>query len=474
MAKYDNNLVVIGAGSAGLIASLIGGTIRAKTTLVERDKMGGDCLHTGCVPSKTLIASARLAHQMRHAGDFGIKATMPEIDFGKIMARVHDVIRQIQPKDSVERYSGLGVDCVAGDARLVDPHTVEVDGKRLTTRSIVLAMGAAPFVPPIPGLTPEHTLTSDNLWQLTELPESLLVVGGGPIGIELAQAFHRLGSKVTVVEMAPRILPLEDEDAASFLHEVLVAEDLDLRVGTRLLSFEGKEALVECNGEQSRIPFSHVLMAVGRRARTNDQNLEANGVELNPNGTVVVDSKLQTTRAGIYACGDIVGPYQFTHMASHQAWFAAVNALVRPFWSFDVDYSVVPWATFTDPEIARVGMSEAEATEKGIDVEVTRYPLEDADRFLAEGVSHGFIKLVNEAGGGKLLGACIVGHHAGDLISEYISAMKSGGGLPAINSTIHVYPTHMEAAKDASSRWRKANAPEHLLNLAENFLRFLR
>jgi pyruvate/2-oxoglutarate dehydrogenase complex dihydrolipoamide dehydrogenase (E3) component len=486
MAKYDYNLIVIGGGSAGLIAALIGATVNARVVLVEREKMGGDCLNTGCVPSKSLLRAAKAAHEMRTADRFGIRGVSPEVDFAAVMARVQSVIATIEPKDSVERYTGLGVDCVTGDAVLEDGHHVRVataDGeRRLSGRAIVLATGAAPFVPPIPGLREIDPLTSDTVWSLQAQPRRLLVMGGGPIGCELAQAFARLGSEVTLIDMADRLLPREDPETSELLAARFESEGIDVRLGHKAVRIEGQEdrggvlsALVD-NGsgeEEVSLAFDEILVAVGRAAR-GGAGLEEAGVARNPDGTIKVDAHLRTSLPSVYACGDAAGPYQFTHMASHQAWYAAVNGLVGRFRKFKVNYSVVPWATYTDPEVARVGLSEADAEAQGIPVEVVRYGLDDLDRALTEGDTEGWVKVLVKPGTDKILGAQIVGGEAGELIGEFVLAMTHGLGLKKIMGTIHIYPTRMEAVKFSASTWRRTHAPEGLLRLAGRVLNLLR
>lgn len=476
MSRYDNNLIVLGAGSGGLISALIAATVRAEVTLIERNKMGGDCLNTGCVPSKALIKSAKVAHTLRTAHEYGMSNVEPEVDFAKVMQRVQGAIDTIAPKDSVERYTELGVNCIMGEAKLEDAHNVSVNGTTLSTKSIVLATGASPFVPPIPGLREIPHLTSDNLWSLTELPPRLLVMGGGPIGCELAQAFSRLGSKVTLIDMAPRLLPREDEDVSNFVLERFRAEGMDVRLDCKAVGFEpglAKVELPDIDGAQD-LAFDQVLVAVGRSAHSSDLGLESLGVERNRNGTLVVDDYLRTTVGNIYGCGDVVGPYQFTHMAAHQAWFASVNALFGQFWKFKVDYSVVPWTTYIDPEVARVGLSEQDAAEQGIAVDVTRYGLDDLDRAIVDGTASGWVKVLTKPGSDKILGACIVGPSAGELIGEMVSAMTHGLGLKKIMGTVHIYPTYFEANKFAASAWRKERAPEKLLDMVGKLQRWLR
>jgi len=477
--RYDNNLTVIGGGSAGLIAAYIAATVRARVTLVERARMGGDCLNTGCVPSKTLIQSARVAHTLRTAGSYGMKPVTPEVDFAAVMARVKAAIAAIEPKDSVSRYQSMGVDCVAGEARILDRHHVAVGDQVISTRSLIVATGAAPLIPPIPGLAEAQPLTSDNLWDLDALPARLLVLGAGPIGCELAQSFARLGSQVTLMDMTDRILPREDPDVSEHLVRVFRREGIDVRLGCKAERCNplagGSGTLVAASaGGRVEIPFDRVLVAVGRRPETGNLGLEALGIEFGPSGTLAVDEHMRTAVPGIYACGDVVGPYQFTHMAAHQAWYAAVNALFGRFWKFRVDYRVVPWATYTDPEVARVGLSRAEAEERGIPFEVTTYSLDDLDRAVADGRTEGWVAVLTVPGKDQVLGATIVGSQAGELITEFILAMTHGLGLKQLMSTIHIYPTRSEAAKLTAGAWRRAHAPEALLSWVGRFLNLLR
>lgn len=479
---FDTNMVVIGAGSAGLVSSYIAAAVKAKVTLVEKHKMGGDCLNTGCVPSKALIRAARAVKEISKANELGIQVAEPTIDFAAVMERVRQVVRDIEPHDSVERYSSLGVDCVLGEATIVSPWEVKVDGKSIYTQNIVIASGARPFVPPIPGLDQVDYLTSDNLWDLNELPKKLLVLGGGPIGCELAQAFNRLGSEVTIVDMMSRVLPREDEDVSAFVQQRFVNEGINVLVGHKTIGFEQREgnnasllnvALLEEVGASEEknveVGFDQVLVAVGRRANTIGLGLESLGIELNPNGTVTVDEYLRSRYPNIYACGDVAGPYQFTHTAAHQAWYVAVNALFGRFKKFKVDYTVVPWATFTDPEVAHVGLSEADAIAKDIPYEITKYGIDDLDRAIADNTAEGFVKVLTVPGKDKILGATIVGYHAGDLLTEFVTAMKQGLGLKKILGTIHTYPTISEANKFVAGNWSKAHAPQGILNWVEKY-----
>ena len=474
--RFDRNIVVIGGGSAGLVTAYIGAAVKARVTLVERHRLGGDCLNTGCVPSKALIRSARLLSHMARSKEFGIESARADFDFAAVMERVQGVIRTIAPHDSAERYTGLGVDVVHGSARIVSPWEVEIacdDGgrQRLTTRSIVIATGARPFVPPIPGIEEVGFLTSDNVWDVRELPRRLVVLGGGPIGCELTQALARFGARVTQVEMAPRILIREDPEISEMVARRFRAEGIAVLVNHRAARFvleNGEKILIADNqGQDVRIPFDAVLVAVGRAANLTGFGLEELGI---PTGrTVDTNEFLQTSYPNIYAAGDVAGPFQFTHAAAHQAWYAAVNALFDPLRKFKADYSVIPWATFVEPEVARVGLNELEAREKGIPCEVTTYGIDDLDRAIADGEAHGLIKVLTVPGKDRILGVTIVGEHAGDLIAEYVLAMKQGIGLNRILGTIHIYPTLAEANKYVAGNWKKAHAPERLLAWVECF-----
>lgn len=476
--RFDNNLIVIGAGSAGLVTSLIAATVRAKVTLIERHKMGGDCLNTGCVPSKALIRSAGVAQIARRAEEFGLAPMVVEVNFPRVMQRVQDVIRTIEPHDSVERFTSLGVNCVQGDARILSPWEVQVNGEVLTARNIVIASGTRPRVPDIPGLTTLDYLTSDTVWDIRELPERLLVLGAGPIGCELAQAFARLGSSVTLVTHADRILPREDPEAADSLHAEFRRQHIKVQLNFEPLFFSEEEsgqcAVFNTARGQQKLNFDRVLLAVGRSANVEGLGLEDLGIAVSPSGTIAVDEYLRTAIPTIAACGDVAGPFLFTHMASHQAWYAAVNALFGRFRRFKVDYTVVPWATFTDPEVARVGLNEDQARTQNIACEVTRYELKDLDRAIADGEARGFIKVLTEPGRDRILGATIVGHHASELINEFVLAMKHGLGLGKILGTIHIYPTLGEGNKFVAGEWRKARKPEGLLRWVERYHRWNR
>jgi pyruvate/2-oxoglutarate dehydrogenase complex dihydrolipoamide dehydrogenase (E3) component/uncharacterized membrane protein YdjX (TVP38/TMEM64 family) len=475
--RFDRNLVVIGAGSAGLVTAYIAAAVKAKVTLIEKHKMGGDCLNTGCVPSKALLRAAKFISHVQRAHEFGIRTASATFDFAEVMARVRRVIKAVEPHDSVERYTGLGVECIAGEATITTPWSVTVataSGTRtLTSRAIVIAAGARPFVPPIPGIERVGYYTSENIWNLQVLPRRLLVLGGGPIGSELTQCFARFGSQVTQVEMLPRILMREDPEVSDRLMQRFRAEGINVLVNHKARQFilEGgvKALICEHQGNEVRVPFDELLCAVGRVANTRGYGLEELGIPLAQTGTIETDEYLQTLYPNIFACGDVAGPYQFTHTAAHQAWYASVNALFGDFKKFKADYAVIPWATFTDPEVARVGLNETEAREKGIACEVSVFDLAELDRAIADEEAHGLIKVLTVPGADKILGCTIIGEHAGELIAEYVAAMRHGFGLNKILGTIHVYPTLSEANKYAAGVWKRDHAPRRLLAWAERF-----
>jgi len=490
--SFDNNLVVIGAGSAGLVSAYIAATVKAKVTLIEKHKMGGDCLNTGCVPSKALLHVAELAHNARNASSAGVHVGEVSVDFKQVMQQVKSVIKDIEPHDSVERYTKLGVDVEQGDARIVSPWEVEVtsnvegksETKRITTRSIIIATGAKPLVPNFEGLDKVDYVTSDTLWELEELPKRLLVLGGGPIGCELSQAFQRLGSQVTQVEMAERLMGPEDADTVELLTRRLTAEGIDIRLNHKALRFEqhnGESVLIaehtvnNQNVDQSKdveIPFDKVLIALGRQPNISGFGLEELGVQTNK--TVSTNELLQTNFPNIYACGDVAGPYQLTHVASHQAWYASVNALFDPFKTFRADYSVIPWVTYTSPQVANVGLTEQQAKKADKPYEVTEYDIGELDRAIADDSAYGRVKVLTKPGKDELLGVNIVGPQAGELLAEYVLAMKHGIGLNKILGTIHSYPTLAEANKYVAGEWKRANAPQKLLTWVEKFHRWRR
>ncbi|MFI8621872.1 MAG: FAD-dependent oxidoreductase [Marinomonas sp.] len=478
--SFDRNLIVIGGGAGGLVSAYIAAAVKSKVTLIEAHKMGGDCLNYGCIPSKAIIKSAKIAQQMRHAEHYGLENVEPTFSFKKVMARVHDVISKVEPHDSVERYTELGVDVVQGYAKIIDPWTVEIqlnDGgtQRLTARSIILATGARPFVPPLPGLDDVGYYTSDTLWgefaKFDEPPKRLVVLGGGPIGSELAQSFARLGSNVTQVERSDRIMVREDEEVSALVQESMESDGVTILTSHNAIRCEKegdiKRLIVEKDGIESVIEFDALLCAVGRQARLEGYGLENLGVETNR--TIVTNDYLETLFPNIFAVGDVAGPYQFTHVAAHQAWFAAVNALFGTFKKFRADYRVIPWATFVDPEVARVGLSEQDAKEQGIEYEMVRYGLDDLDRAIAESATKGFVKVLTVPGKDKILGVTIVGEHSGELLAEFVLAMKHGLGLNKILGTIHTYPTWAESNKYAAGEWKRAHTPERILKWIEKY-----
>jgi len=482
-ARFDRNLIVIGGGAGGLVSAYIASAVKAKVTLIEGYKMGGDCLNYGCVPSKALIRSAKAAKQLREAHHMGLRNVAGEVDFGAVMRRIQSVIQAIEPHDSVERYTALGVEVLQGHARITSPWTVEVrhaDGglQVLTTRSIVIAAGATPVIPALPGLDQVACLTSDTVWELTARPRRLLVLGGGPIGCELAQSFVRLGSAVTQVERAPRLLMREDPEVSEQVAASLAADGVRLLTGSLALRVEqrgDRKCLIVSRGQaEEAIEFDELLCAVGRSPRVTGYGLEDLGIPLTERKSIETNAYLQTLYTNIYAVGDVAGPYPFTHTAAHEAWYAAVNALFGHIRKFKADYSVIPWATFTDPEVARVGLSENEAREQGIPFEVTRYGIDDLDRAIADGTAHGFVKVLTVPGRDRILGVTIVGEHAGDLLAEYVLAMKHGLGLNKILGTIHTYPTLSEANKYAAGEWKRAHAPKRLLVWVERFHAWMR
>lgn len=476
--RFDANVVIVGAGSAGLVASLITAGAKAKVILIEKHKMGGDCLNTGCVPSKSIIRSGRIMSYIRRAKEFGIDGAKGEVNFAAVMARVQGVIKTIEPHDSVERFTSLGVEVELGDAVIESPYVVTVNDRRITTRSIIVATGSRPLVPPIPGLAEIDYLTSDSIWSLSELPKRLLVVGSGPIGCELAQAFSNLGAQVTQVDMAERIMPREDAEVSEEVAKVFREQGIRLLTGHKLVKFgageNGDYMEAEHRGETVTVEFDKVLLAIGRKANVEGFGLENLNLALTGQGTIEVNEYLQTRMPNVFACGDVAGPYQFTHMASFQAWFASLNALLGGLYRSKINYSVVPWATFTDPEVARVGLSETEAKKKKISYELTRYEMDHHDRSLADGEAHGFIKVLTVPGKDKILGVTIVGHHAGEVIGEFVFAMTHGMGLKKISAVTHIYPTILEANKFAANAWRSERLPEKYFPYLEKFFAWRR
>ncbi len=474
---FEYNMVVIGGGSAGLVTSYISAATKGKVALIEKHKMGGDCLNTGCVPSKALIRSAKFMADVKKSQKLGFKNVQVDFDFADVMERVQRVIKTIEPHDSVERYSSLGVECHTGEAKILSPYEVSINGKVLTTRNIVVATGARPAIPPVEGIENVSYLTSDTIWEIREQPKKLLVLGGGPIGSELTQAFARLGSSVTQVQRNKRLLPKEDPEVSQMVLESFQSDGINVLLGHTPKKFfkrEGKNFL-ECdhNGASVEIEFDTLLIALGRKANTAGFGLEELGIELTPGKTIKVNPHMRTNIPNIYACGDVAGPYQFTHTAAHQAWYCAVNSLISPF-GYKVDYSVVPWSTFTDPEVARTGLNELEAKEQGVPYEVTTYGIDDLDRAIADEAAHGIVKVLTEPGKDRIIGVTIAGLHAGDIIAEYVAAMKHGFGMNKILGTIHIYPTLVEANKFAAGNWKKSHVSETALAWGERINRWRR
>jgi pyruvate/2-oxoglutarate dehydrogenase complex dihydrolipoamide dehydrogenase (E3) component/uncharacterized membrane protein YdjX (TVP38/TMEM64 family) len=476
--KFDYNLVVIGAGSAGLVSSLIASAVKARVALIEENKMGGDCLNTGCVPSKALIASTRFLSRAARAKELGLESAKVSFDFSDIMDRVQSIIKKVAPHDSVERFTQMGVTCIKGRAEIISPFEVEVEGQVLTTQNIIVATGARPMVPALKGIENIQYLTSDTIWDIRILPKRLLVLGAGPIGCELAQAFTRLGSKVTLVQRGSRIMKKEDEDASKMVLQRFEAEGMDVRLnhGAREILVNGEKKSLVCDhgNEQVEIPFDEILVALGRTPNTTGFGLENLGVTMGSAGHIETNGFLQTNYPNIFCCGDVHGKYQFTHTAAHESWYASVNALFGRFKKFRVDYSVIPWATYTDPEVARVGINEQEARLNKIEYEVVQYGIDELDRAIADSETQGFVKVLTVPGKDKILGVTIVGHHGADIMAEFVLAMKHGIGLNKVLGTIHIYPTMAEANKYAAGMWKKNHAPKKLLGWVEKFHTWMR
>ena len=476
--SFDFNMVVIGAGSAGLVSAYIASTIKAKVALIEMNQMGGDCLNTGCVPSKALIKSARFLSMARKARELGIENSPVTFDFAEVMERIQRVIKTVAPHDSVERYTGLGVDCINGTAEIMDPYRIRVENKVITTKNIIVATGAAPLVPAFKGLEMTDYKTSDTIWNLRKLPEKMIVLGGGPIGCELAQCFARFGAKVSIIEMGSHLLIREDDEMIGFVEKSFTEDGIEILTNHKAKEFRvenGQKILIcETSNQEIKIPFNEILIALGRKANTKGFGLENLGVEIERTGTIKVDPFLRSNYPNIFACGDVAGPYQFTHTAGHQAWYASVNALFRGIKKFKVDYRVIPWCTFTDPEIARVGLNEKDAKQQEIPYETTDYQLSDLDRAIVDSEAEGIVKVLTVPGKDEILGVTIAGTHAGELIAEFVLAMRYKLGLNKILSTIHIYPTWSEANKYVAGNWKKAHAPQKILGYVERFHRWRR
>jgi dihydrolipoamide dehydrogenase len=476
--SFDYNMIAIGGGSAGLVTSYISAAVKANVALIEKNKMGGDCLNTGCVPSKALIKSAKIVHNSKKAKDYGLDSIDVKFDFKKVMERVQNVIKKIEPHDSIERYTELGVDCIQGAAEIISPWEVKVNGKTLTTKNITIATGASPFIPPIPGVDLVSPLTSENLWELKELPKRFVVLGGGPIGAEMAQSFARLGSEVYLIEMLDRIISIEDPIVSEMIKKKFEEDGIKVLTGHKASEFKfennQKVLIAQKDGKDVIIEFDQVLVAIGRKANTKGFGLENLNVEMRPNGSINANDYLQTNYPNIYVCGDVTGPFQLTHTAAHQAWFCAVNGLFGSFKKFKVDYDVIPWCTYTDPEIATVGVNETMAKKKGISYELTEYGIDDLDRAIADNDDYGVVRVLTVPGSDKILGATIVGSGASNLLLEFISAMKHGFGLNKILGTIHIYPTMGEANKYLAGNWKKKQVSLKTLGWLKKFHKFTR
>lgn len=479
MAKYDYNIISIGGGSGGLVTSYIGAILNAKVALIERNKMGGDCLNTGCVPSKALIKTAKTIQNFKKHKVYGLEDVSYKVNFSAVMEQVQEVVKKIEPHDSVERYTKLGVDCYKNNAKLISPHEVKLDdGKVLTAKNIVIATGATPTVLPISGLDKLDYLHSDNIWELKSLPKKMLFLGGGPIGCELAQCFARLGSEISILDIAPSILPREDPQIARYVIDTFAKDGIKFIGNAKIDRFEKtvscEKVYYSKDGKNEIFEFDKIFLGLGRTPRTKGFGLEELGIKLNPNKVILVDDYMRSSIKNIYACGDVAGPYQFTHMAGHQAWYCAVNALFAPFKKFKIDYSVVPWVTYTDPEIAQVGENEISCKQKGIAYETTTYGIDDLDRAIADREDRGLVKIVTVPKKDKILGCTICSQNAGEMIGEFILAMKTKVGLNTILGTIHPYPTMIEANKYAAGQWKSKNAPQGILNFLKKFHNFRR
>lgn len=476
--KFDVNVVVIGGGSAGLVASLIVAGAKAKVALIEKDKMGGDCLNSGCIPSKSLIRSGRIMSYFKRAEEYGISNVHVEANFGKVMERVQTIIKSVAPNDSIERFTSLGVECIHGEAYVESPYSVRVGDRLITTRSIIISSGARPLIPSISGLDSINYFTSDSIWKLRQLPKRFLVVGGGPIGCELAQAFNNLGAKVTQIDIASRIMPSEDPEVSEAIAQQFIHDGIDVLTDHHLIKFgkndEQKYIEAEYKGKTVIVEFDEVLLAVGRKANVEGFGLEELGMPLTSQGNIEINNAMQTAYPNIYACGDVVGPYKFTHMASFQAFFSSVNAMLSGLWRLKAGYNVVPWAIFTNPEVARVGLSENEAKKRDIPYEVTCYQMENLDRAQADGEAYGFIKVLTVPRKDRILGVTIVGYHAGELIGEFVFAMTHGMGMKKIAVVTHIYPTYIEANKFISNSWRQERLPERYFSWTEKYFRWQR
>lgn len=471
--KFDYNLVAIGAGSAGLVTAYIANAVKAKVALIEKNKMGGDCLNTGCVPSKALIRSAKFISDIKRAQEFGCRSAHVDFSFAEIMQRVQKIIKMIEPHDSVERYRNMGVECIHGEAKITSPWTITINDTTLTTQNIVIATGAQPSIPAIHGLEKIHYYTSDTIWKLTTLPKKLIILGGGPIGCEFSQCFARFGSQVTQLTTSSRLLEREDDDVSALIMQRFQQQEIAIlthhKAKQTFTRNDQKILVCEHKGKEIELVFDELLIATGRSPNIEGYGLQALDIKISPDGSIETNKFLQTSYPNIFACGDVTGPFQFTHTAAHQAWYATINGLFGAFKKFTVDYSVIPWSTFTDPEIARVGINEAEAKKRNIAYEVTHYDMKNLDRAITDQANYGMLKVLTIPKKDKILGITIVSEHAGEIITEYISAMKNKIGINKILNTIHIYPTLSEANKYLAGNWRRANTPKFLLKWLEKY-----
>ncbi len=456
MDKQAFDLCVIGGGSGGLVAAAGAAKLGAKVVLVEKRALGGDCLWTGCVPSKALLQSAKVAQMQRDAASFGIPPCSPAINLPDVMEHVTDVIRSIQPHDSPERFRELGVEVIFGAGRFLDAQRFEVDGRVLRATNFLLATGARPAIPPIPGLDQVPYLTHETLFSLREPVPSLIVIGGGPIGVEMAQAMHRLGSQVDLVNSQPQILPREDTELAATVFRHLAREGMRLHLGAKAVRVDGEAGdlrlTITVDGQEQVLRASHLLVATGRQPSIEGLDLEAAGVALE-NGHVQTDGRLRTTAPHIYACGDVTSPYQFTHVAEHQAAIVLQNALFHL--PAKARSRNIPWCTFCDPELARVGLSEKEAQEQQLKHQVYTLPHHDIDRAQTDGETQGMTKIITDEHG-KLLGAAIVGAHAGELIHEFVLALDLGLSASELSRPMHIYPTLSQGNRRVAELRRNA------------------
>ena len=423
--------------------------------------------------------AARFSADVQRAVDFGFKPLTCSFDFTEIMARTKRVIAKIEPHDSAERYESLGVEVYSGTAKIISPWEVLVNDEKISARNIIIATGAEPLIPAIRGIDRVSYLTSETIWNLKELPKRLVILGGGPIGIELAQTFARLSSDVTLVEGSNMILNREDSDVSEFLKQALESDGVKILTDHQAVSIEGSKGQyrIVCCSEKNQevvIACDELIVAVGRKASIAGLGLEELNIEMTPEGNIAVDQYLRTSLSNIFAIGDVAGPYQFTHTASYMASYAAMNAMFGWFWKSKINYSVVPWCTFSSPEVARVGLSEDEALKQGIPYDIVKFDVSRLDRAITDGEERGFVKILTRPRSDKILGVTIISEHAGDVISEYILAMKEGIGLKKVLGAIHIYPTFGEMNKHAASQWRKNNIPVWLFNWLEKVHLFLR